>query len=86
VTLYAKAIAALLGAVSTWGVTAAADGAITLVECFGLVGAIGAVVAVFAATNRPATGRAERGLADLLLVLAVLALALVLVVAFAERV
>lgn len=47
----AKAIAALLGAVSTWGVTAAVDG-ITAVELFGLMGAFGTAAAVWATPNR----------------------------------
>lgn len=50
---YAKAVAALLGAVSTWGVTAAPDG-IAGAEWFGLLGALAAVAAVYAVPNTPA--------------------------------
>lgn len=43
-----KAIAALFGSVSTWGITAwQNDQAITGDEWFGLLGVIGTVVAVF---------------------------------------
>lgn len=37
---YIKALAALLGAISTWGVTAAPDG-VDSVEWFGLLGVLG---------------------------------------------
>jgi len=66
---YFKAIAALLGAVSTWGITAAADDAISTVEWFGLVGALGTVIAVYAVPNDPPAGQladpalSERGFA-----------------------
>lgn len=48
----AKAIAALLGAVGTWGMTAASDG-IQSIEWFGLLVALGTVVAVWAIPNEP---------------------------------
>jgi hypothetical protein len=44
---YSKAIAAALGAVSVWGITAAADGHISGVEWFGLLGALAAVLLVW---------------------------------------
>lgn len=44
--VYMKAVVALCGAVSTWGVTAAVDGHFDGVEWFGLVGAVGAALAV----------------------------------------
>jgi len=44
-----KAVAAALGAVGTWGMTAALDGHISLVEGFGLVFALGTALAVYAA-------------------------------------
>lgn len=47
----AKAIAALLGAVSVWGITAMEDSAVTGVEWFGLVAALGTVFAVWAVPN-----------------------------------
>jgi len=50
---YAKAIAGLLGAISTWGVTAAADDAINAVELFGLLGALATVLVVYAVPNDP---------------------------------
>lgn len=46
--VYMKALVALLGAVSTWGVTAAIDGKFDAVELFGLLGAVGAALAVAA--------------------------------------
>lgn len=49
--LYAKALAALLGGIATWGVTASEDG-ISSPEWFGLVGVLGTAVAVFAIPNR----------------------------------
>lgn len=56
----AKAIVALVGAVSVWGITAATDnpdtaadeGAITTVEWFTLVGALGTAAAVYVIPNR----------------------------------
>lgn len=47
---YAKTIAAVLGAISTWGITASPDG-ITGNEWFGLLGALAAVLAVYAVPN-----------------------------------
>lgn len=52
-TRYSKAIAALLAAISTWGLTAAVDNSITLVEYFGLLGAVAAAVTVYATPNSP---------------------------------
>ncbi len=45
---YMKATVALLGAVSAWGITAAVDGKFEAVEWFGLLGALGAALAVAA--------------------------------------
>lgn len=56
---YAKAVAAFFGAISTWGLTAAVDGSIDLVECFGLLGALAAVLAVFGVPNTPPDGEAR---------------------------
>lgn len=50
---YIKTIAAILGGVSTWGITAAADNAITLVETFGLLGVLSTCLAVYAFPNQP---------------------------------
>ncbi|HWH01936.1 MAG TPA: hypothetical protein VNV66_22070 [Pilimelia sp.] len=50
-TRYTKALAALLGAVGTWGVTAAEDGSIVLGEWFGLLVALGTALGVYALPN-----------------------------------
>lgn len=50
--LYMKFIAALLGGVSSWGVTAAADGRFDLVEWFGLLGVIATALVVRQVTNK----------------------------------
>ena len=55
-TRYAKSLAALLGAIGTWGVTAAEDGAISLGEWFGVLIALSTALAVFALPNRPPGG------------------------------
>lgn len=52
---YAKALAALLGAIGTWGATAAQDG-ISSVEWFGLVTALGTALAVYGVPNTPPAG------------------------------
>jgi hypothetical protein len=49
---YAKAVVALLGAVSTWGATAAAEGGIDQVEWFLLLGALGTALGVLAVPNQ----------------------------------
>lgn len=54
---YAKSIAALIGAVGTWGATAAQDG-INSVEWFGLLTALGTVLAVWGVPNTPPAGQA----------------------------
>lgn len=48
---YAKAVAALLGALATWGITAAPE--YTQVELWGLAGVVGTVIATFAVPNEP---------------------------------
>lgn len=53
---YAKALAALFGAVGTWGVTAAQDG-IQQTEWFGLLIALGTVAAVYGTPNTPPPGQ-----------------------------
>lgn len=54
---YAKSIAAVIGAIATWGITAASDNSITLVEWFGLLGALATVVAVYSVPNQPPPGQ-----------------------------
>lgn len=49
---YAKAIATFCGAISTWGVTAAASGGISAVELFGLLGVLGSTILVAAYPNQ----------------------------------
>lgn len=56
VTRYVKALSALLGGVSTWGLTAAVDNAISQLELFGLLGVLSTVLAVYAFPNAPTEG------------------------------
>ena len=52
---YAKAIVALLGALATWGITAAEDATYTQVELWGALLAVVTAVGVYAYPNdRPA--------------------------------
>lgn len=53
---YAKTIVAVLGAISTWGITAATEGGITAVEWFGLLGSLATVLGVYAVPNTPPAG------------------------------
>jgi hypothetical protein len=53
---YVKTIAAILGTVSTWGITAAADSGIDAVEWYGLLGALAGTLAVFSFPNTPPAG------------------------------
>jgi hypothetical protein len=54
---YNKALAAFLGAVSTWGMTAwQNDQQITGDEWFGVLGVLGTVIAVYAVRNQPEPG------------------------------
>lgn len=48
---YVKAIIAVLGGVSAWGITAAADNSITAVEVYGLLGALATALGVWAFPN-----------------------------------
>jgi hypothetical protein len=48
---YLKAIVALLGAIGTWGVTAASDGSIDLSEAFAALAAIATALGVFIVPN-----------------------------------
>lgn len=50
---YAKAIAALLTALGTWGATAGADGRYDGVELWALTGVLVTALAVFAIPNEP---------------------------------
>ena len=50
---YMKAIVAVLTGVSTWGVTAVADGHVDAVELFGLLGVVAAGLGVYGARNAP---------------------------------
>lgn len=50
-TRYAKTVIAILLAVSTWGTTAALDGAFDPVELFGLLGATATAAGVFLVPN-----------------------------------
>lgn len=50
---YAKAVAAFLGSVATWGIAAGADGHYDQVELWGLLGVVGTVLATYAIPNKP---------------------------------
>lgn len=50
---YAKAIAAFLGSLATWGVSAGADGNYSQVELWGLAGVVATVLATYAIPNKP---------------------------------
>ena len=60
---YAKSIVALLGALATWGVTAAEDGTYTQVELWGALLALTTACAVFFTPNVTVRHR-DRGAAD----------------------
>lgn len=53
VSRYWKAIVALLGGISAWGITAASDGAITAAEAFGLLGTLSVALGVYVVPNSP---------------------------------
>lgn len=50
---YWKTILAVLGGVSAWGITAAADDSITQVELYGLLGVLATALAVYGVPNSP---------------------------------
>lgn len=51
---YLKAIAALLGGIAGWGITATTDGVISMTDWFGLVAVFATALGVFAVENAPA--------------------------------
>lgn len=59
-TRYAKALAALLTALGTWGATAGSDGDYSHVELWGLCGVAVTALAVLAIPNRPPDGDPHR--------------------------
>jgi hypothetical protein len=63
VKAYAKSLIALLGAVSTWGVTAVAENGIDGTEWFLLLGAVATALGVWAVPNVEETD--DEGHADL---------------------
>lgn len=72
---YVKAIVAVLGGLSAWGITAAADNNITAVEVYGLLGTLATALAVYAFPNRDP---ADDGQSSLLVILVVVILVVVL--------
>ena len=74
-TRYVKTIVAILGGVSSWGITASADNAITQVELYGLLGVIATALGVYAFPNTPPDGEpadpeiSERGQSQIWFVL-----------------
>lgn len=81
-----KAVAALLAGIATWGGTALADGAVTPVEWFGLLGVLAGVVAVFGVPNDAPAGQpadpavSERGHSVIEVVVAAVALVILVLV------
>ena len=67
---YWKTIIAVLGGISSWGITASADNDITQVELYGLLGALATALAVYGIPNSPPSGEpadpnmSERGAID----------------------
>ena len=59
-TRYAKALIALLGAVATWGLTAAEDDRYTQVELWGALLAGVTALGVYAWPNKPPAGKHRR--------------------------
>lgn len=49
---YAKAIFALVGALATWGATAASDGVYDAIELWTLLGVVGTAVGVYVVPNK----------------------------------
>lgn len=54
---YAKTIAAVFGAVATWGVTAYTDNVVDKAELFGLLAAAVAAFSVYQVPNTPPPGQ-----------------------------
>lgn len=83
---YAKAIIALLGALATWGITAAEDEVYSQVELWGALLACVTAFGVWAWPNKPPAGHARRpdqseqaGHADVSLIVGLLIAAVLLV-------
>lgn len=74
---YAKAIAALFGAISAWGITAIQDG-IDGAEWFGLLGVLGTVLLVWATPNAPQDNGGQITLGLLFVVIALICAAALL--------
>lgn len=56
---YSKAVLALLGALATWGITAAEDGIYTQVELWGALLAVATAATVYLVPNSPPAGEAR---------------------------
>lgn len=87
-TRYSKAIVALLGALATWGLTAAEDNIYTQVEVWGGVLALATAAGVYLWPNTPPSGRpadpgmSEQGHADTGGLVVIAAVAIVVVVVY----
>jgi hypothetical protein len=82
-THYLKAIVALIGGVSAWGLTAASDNAITMAEWFGLVGALATALGVLTVPNSPVDADAppdEGGWSEIALIVLGFVLAVVVLI------
>lgn len=89
-TRYAKAITAIVGAVSTWAATYYPDD-LDVQKWLGLATALATVIGVFAIPNSPPPGEpadpniSERGASDVAMVVCALILAVALMIAFGEN-
>jgi len=85
---YRKSVAALLGSVATWGLTAGADGTYDQVELWGLLAALAAVFAVWGTPNDvPAgaprdPGMSERGESGVIVAVGIVGIVLILLLLF----
>jgi hypothetical protein len=76
---YAKAIVALLGALATWGITAAEDNAYSQVELWGALLAVVTAAGVYAAPYRPLSDEpSDRGAVDVVTLLVIVLLVVVI--------
>lgn len=62
---YVKTIVAILGGVSSWGLTAALDDTISKVELFGLLGAVATALGVYAFPNTNPDGPADPDVSEM---------------------
>jgi 4-amino-4-deoxy-L-arabinose transferase-like glycosyltransferase len=79
VTRYAKTIVALLGALATWGITAAEDDVYSQVELWGALLAVVTAAGVYAAPYRASGGEpSDRGATDVVTLLVIVLIVVVI--------